>query len=220
MIPLPLFASTVREGARYYGVELDDHMLDLLVRYYEILIEWSVKVNLVSKRDLDRFAEYHVLDAMKTASCYDLSSVNRMLDFGSGAGLPGVPLAIAYPQIETLLVESRKKRCAFLSEVCSRINELNVSAVQSRAETLDDSHDRKYNIVISRATLNLSTLYMKSKRFLSDSGSIISIKGEDIDDELESLYTVVDKSLFNIDIRVPKQFGAVRSGKLVVITRH
>ncbi len=100
------FISLIREGARRFGLSLEPFTLSLFWRYYEHLTDWNVRVNLISGRDLGRFVEYHILDALKVASVFEFSGVHTMMDLGSGSGVPGIPFAIVFPGIETTLVQA------------------------------------------------------------------------------------------------------------------
>ena len=88
-MPIPDdFFRMLSSGALSYGIHLDDTALALFKRYTDILTVWNEKMNLVSKRDMERFLEYHLLDSLKIASCVDMAAIGKVLDFGSGAGLP------------------------------------------------------------------------------------------------------------------------------------
>ncbi len=93
------FKHAVLEGGQFYGVHPDEDSLEAFVSYYDLLSEWCSKVNLVSKRDMNRFEEYHILDSLKVASIFNFCGKQSILDFGSGAGLPGIPLAISFPEL-------------------------------------------------------------------------------------------------------------------------
>lgn len=212
------FGSTILSGAGAYGIMLDDSAVSLLETYYEVLSEYNLRTNLVSKGDMKRFPEYHILDSLKIASCHDMSGVGRMMDFGSGAGLPGIPLAVAFPHIETYLVDSRKKRCEFLCAAVERMPLSNVHVLQNRAETLSEDHDRSFDFVVTRATVSLEAFFLCARRFITAAGSLVSIKGDDIENELRALKKAVDPKLFNIIVSPPKAVNNVRNGHIVTIS--
>lgn len=216
---LDTFRSTISEGSAVYGCPLSDAALDAIEKYYKLLREWNSKMNLISSGDLERFAEFHILDSLKIASVADFSSMKMIMDFGSGAGLPGIPLAAAFPNMEVELVDSRLKPCSFLSEVAKEIPELNIKVTRTRVEEIPRKYNIQYDAIISRATVTLSALYQISHRFLRKGGSIIAIKGENLDAEFTALETVVNKSLFHISSTVPEPYKSVRCGKLIRIVR-
>ena len=216
----PFCVDTVRSCARAYGIVLDDRACDLLAGYAGLVREWSRRTNLVSSRDLDRFSTYHILDSLKIASCMSIPEHGRLLDFGSGAGLPGIPLAIAYPGLETILVDSRRKRGIFLEAVVNDLGLPNVSVMCSRLESVDRVFDTTFDLVTTRGTVSLDVFYQIAGRFLVRGGSLVSIKGESIDDEQRSLDPVVDRKLFNILYTRPAHVDGVRDGSIVIITRE
>ena len=216
------FSEHMREelynGASRYGITLTDDSLSLFENYYHLLLQGNDRMNLVSKRDMSRFVTYHLLDSLKVASCFDMSSVTRMLDFGSGAGLPGIPLSIVFPHFETFLVDSRKKKCIFLDDVITTLS-IDAHVLCSRIEHLPDSYNDFFDLIITRATVKLVPFYKCSQRLIHSGGSLISIKGDTIQDEFSRLQTACDPKVFNIQLTVPEDVPSVRRGHIVVITR-
>ena len=206
-------------GALAYGITLDDNKISLFETYTKLLLSWNRRMNLISKRDTNRFTEYHLLDSLKVSSCCDISSVSSLLDFGSGAGLPGIPLAIAFPQLRISLVESRLKQCTFLKEVLKNIPNIKATVIRSRVEHLPETLDGTFDMVITRASSNLSTFFSLTARFISRNGFLAAIKGDSIDNELYDLKNTIDTELFNISLTVPNAFENVRQGNIVVIYR-
>ena len=213
------YKKAVNEGGQYYGVHLDEAALDAFVLYYDLLSEWSSRVNLVSKRDMNRFVDYHILDSLKVATIADFSCIESILDFGSGAGLPGIPLAISFPETAVTLLESRPKRCSFLSAACTAIPLPNAHVVQSSIESLDNSFYNRYDVVITRATGSLVDLYRKAGKLLAKNGSLISIKGRNIEHELSELRERFDTTAANLSVVVPEPYRNVRQGKVVILKR-
>ena len=212
------FGTTVRNGAETYGITLGDEAITRLENYFEILTAYNLRTNLVSKGDMERFAEYHILDSLKIASCIDLSGVRRAMDFGSGAGLPGIPLAVVFPGMEMYCVDSRTKRCAFLSAAVSDIPLQNVRVLRSRAESLPADYNRFFNCIVTRATVSLESFFRIAWRFSAPHGILVAIKGDDIGDEIQSLKNAADLSLFNIEISRPAPVENVRTGHIVTIS--
>ena len=213
------FKKIVREGGQFYGVHLQETALDTFVSYYELLSEWNSRINLVSKRDMERFEDYHILDSLKIASIVDFSGKHSILDFGSGAGLPGIPLAISFPELTVTLLESRAKRCSFLSAACTSIPLPNAQAVQSTLESLDNSFYNRYDVVITRATGRLVDFYRKTEKFLTHNGILISIKGVDIEHELTELREKLETTSTTLSVVVPAPYRNVRRGTVVIMTK-
>jgi len=216
----PISTDTLKEGALFYGVELDSTALARFSAYAELLEAWNRRMNLVSRRDMERLVAYHFLDSLKAASRIDFSRISSLMDFGSGAGLPGVPLAIAFPHIRVTLVESRLKRARFLAEVAEKINGLEVSVIRSRVENLPHTLDSSFDMVITRATVKLADFFRLTRRFLSERGALLAIKGDSVENEISDLGDVIDKRLFHISSTTPDSFDGVRRGTIVVISRR
>lgn len=212
------FRNDLFRGSSLYGIYLDESKLSHFETYYNLLLEWNSRINLVSERDINRFVEYHLLDSLKVASCLDMFEIDRMMDFGSGAGLPGIPLSLAFPHIETFLVDSRKKRCAFLEAVITLISSLRAKVVCSRIENLPDHFNDYFDIVITRGTVKLDTFFLYSRRFIHSDGYLVSIKGNSIDDEVKKLQNISDSKCFNIKKSLPKEVINVRKGNIITIS--
>jgi len=212
------FRNDLFHGASLYGLNLDKKKLSLFEAYYNILLDWNSRMNLVSGRDINRFVEYHLLDSLKVSSCLNMFDVDRMLDFGSGAGLPGIPLAIVFPHIETFLVDSRKKRCAFLEAVIKSIPSLKAKVICSRIENLSDHFNEYFDMVITRGTVKLDTFFHYLRRFIHHNGYLVSIKGDSVDDEILKLQNIPDSKFFNIKKSFPKEVLNVRKGNIITIS--
>ena len=170
-------------------------------RYYELLVFWNERFNLTAITEKDEVEVKHFIDSL---SSVDLISENAsLLDIGSGAGFPSLPLKIVRPDITLTMVDSVNKKVGFLNEVVKRLNLEGAEAIHSRAEDLDK--DKKYDFVVSRAVASLSTLLEYCLPFVKEGGYLIAYKSEKTDEEiLESKNTltilggaidkVVDKS--------------------------
>lgn len=219
MYSYDLFSDSVCYGASQYGLHPDDVSVKRLFDYTSEVFDWSSRMNLVSSRDLERFIDYHILDSLKVASVTDISSFKRLLDFGSGAGLPGIPVASVYPNIAMTLLDSRLKQTTFLSHVCSSVPFPNCRVVRSRIEDLPRSYMGSFDCILSRATVSLSSFVSLAGSLLSRGGCLISIKGDTIDDELKELHSKADKKVFHISSTSPTPVENVRTGHIVIITR-
>jgi len=211
--------SYLREGASGYGITLGRDALDLFNRYHTLLSSWHVLMNLVSHRDMKRLVPYHFLDSLKLASCYDFSLARVALDFGSGAGFPGIPLSLAFPSLETYLIDSRDKRCRFLDAAVESLG-IHAHVIRSRVENLPLSFSRQFDCVLTRGTVSLKTFFLLCERFISSGGVLAAVKGDDIMEELDELRTTCNMSVFNITSTVPPFVHGVRSGNIITITRQ
>lgn len=212
------FYESLRYGLEFFHLPSDESVIECYYRYFELLLDWNTRMNLVSDRDLERFVEYHLLDSLKILSCADFSSVHRILDFGSGAGLPGIPLAIALPHCHITLLESMLKRTNFLSTAVSSLALPNVTVLRARVEELPFSLNGSFDAVVTRATVSLLTFPHLCARFIKPPGFLTSIKGEHITVELDELRGAGGKRVFNIRDCVPDVPESVRSGHVIIIS--
>ncbi len=142
------------------------------------------------------------------------------MDVGSGAGIPGIPLSLVRPGLNCTLVESISKKCCFLSAAVETLCLDHTTVLNTRAEDIDSSLDGSFDCIVTRATVKLHRFLTLSSRFLRSGGSLVSIKGDTIEDELSELRKRTSEQLFHIDVRFPKPFESVRTGTVVVITKY
>ena len=154
--------------------------------YMEGIIEWNEKVNLTSITDKDEFIKLHFVDSIMSVPCEEFQNAKRIIDVGTGGGFPGIPLALAAPDKEFVLMDSLNKRIKIINQLCEEIGITNVTAVHARAEELakNKAHRQKYDLCVSRAVANLSTLSEYCLPFIKRGGWFLSYKGPDTDKEL------------------------------------
>jgi 16S rRNA (guanine527-N7)-methyltransferase len=165
------------EGARRLGVTLSADAATRLSLYLEELLLWSSRVDLVSQRDPILIIRKHLLDSLAVIPF--LPRAAAILDLGSGAGLPGVPLACVQQHIVVNLLEARKKRVSFLKAVKRKLNIPNLQILEGRAEELAEQEGLRnaFDIAISRATWNLKVFLQYASPFLHAAGIAIAMKG-------------------------------------------
>lgn len=154
--------------------------------YMEGIIEWNEKVNLTSITDKDEFIKLHFIDSIMSVPCEVFQKAKKIIDVGTGGGFPGIPLALAAPDKEFVLMDSLNKRIKIINQLCEEIGITNVTAVHARAEELakNKAHRQKYDLCVSRAVANLSTLSEYCLPFIKQGGWFLSYKGPDTDKEL------------------------------------
>ena len=162
-----------------YGGAVCDKFYD----YYILLIEWNEKINLTAITDEDEVAVKHFLDCLSIKAL--LPDGASVADVGTGAGFPGIPLKIANPTVNLTLVDSLNKRTKFLAEAVQKLNLENTEIVWGRAEDVgkDENHREKYDICVSRAVANLTTLCELCLPFVKVGGKLICLKGPKASDE-------------------------------------
>lgn len=161
------------------GVNCSDRQLDQLIRFYEMLIEKNKVMNLTAITDFDEVAIKHFADSLVIGRVIDPSG-KRIIDIGTGAGFPGIPLKIMYPDIRITLLDSLNKRLVFLNEVIAELGLTDIVTIHARAEeaAAKKEYREQFDIAVSRAVANLSTLVEYCLPFVSVNGSFISYKGE------------------------------------------
>jgi len=171
---------------------IDASVADSFYRYFELLCEWNEKINLTAITEEDEVAVKHFLDSLNAANGI-VSGNMRVIDVGTGAGFPGLPVKIANPDIELTLVDSLQKRINFLDEVVSSLSLDNVETVHSRAEELGVNPDyrEKYDICVSRAVANLTTLTELCLPFVKVGGLFVSLKGPKAPEEAQEAQNAI-----------------------------
>lgn len=168
------------------SIEVSDRQLEQFDKYYEMLVERNKVMNLTAITDFDEVIEKHFLDSVNLCRSIDLHSELYVLDMGTGAGFPGIPLKILFPKLKVVLADSLNKRINFLQEVIEELQLEDILAVHARAEDLakDPSYREKFDLSVSRAVANLSTLSEYCLPFVKIGGQFISYKSGDCDEEV------------------------------------
>lgn len=174
------------------GLSVSQKQADQLYRYYEMLIEKNKVMNLTGITEFDEVVRKHFLDSLMIATKVDMSKVGSMIDVGTGAGLPGIPIKILFPHIEVLLLDSLNKRLVFLQEVIEDLELENIDVLHSRAEDAGKGKQRQYyDLCVSRAVANLSSLTELCLPLVKVGGSFVSYKSGEIEEEAQKAQRAV-----------------------------
>ena len=165
--------------------DLSETQKNQLSRFVQVLEVWSVRTNLVSKNDRNKLVSRHIVDSLSLVQHELISGQGALLDLGSGAGFPGLPLAVYYPKLNVTLLDSRRKKTVFLKEVVAQTGLKNVNVICARIEELSD--DAVYDYIVARAVARLSVLWAWSCSHLKRTGILLALKGGALDDEVEEL---------------------------------
>lgn len=173
------FAESLKRAAAAYPIELTMPQIHAYNLYYERLIEWNEKMNLTAITEPDQVARKHIIDSL---SCYDpevFSVAAKVVDVGTGAGFPGLPLKIWKADLQLTLLDSLQKRVNFLSSVVEELSLAGVDAVHCRAEEggRRKEYRETYDVAVSRAVARLSILCELCLPFVRVGGSFIALKG-------------------------------------------
>ena len=167
------------------------HQLEMLEGLYR---EWNAKINVISRKDIDNLYEHHVLHSLAIAKLIQWKPCTRILDFGTGGGFPGIPLAILYPECHFKLIDGTGKKIRVAQEVCNAIGLRNCQPEHLRGE----DEKGKYDFIVSRAVMPLPDLYKMMRKNISKEqhnalpNGIICLKGGDLQEETRPFRNIVD----------------------------
>ena len=155
------------------------------MRYYDLLTEWNSFMNLTAITEFDEVCKKHFVDSVSLCKAFDLSKEQTLIDVGTGAGFPGIPLKIMFPTLKITLLDSLGKRIKFLNEVISVLGLKNVEAIHGRAEDYAKPAllREKFDFCVSRAVANLATLSEYCLPFVKRDGYFVSYKSDRIMEE-------------------------------------
>ena len=179
------FTSLIK-GVEQLGFSLEKRQLEQFYRYYEILIEKNKVMNLTAITEYEEVIQKHFLDSISIVLWSGFKKNASVIDVGTGAGFPGIPLKIAFPDLQVLLLDSLKKRVNFLNEVINELGLSQITAVHGRAEDFARKADyrEKFYLCTSRAVANLSTLSEYCIPFVKVGGYFVSYKSGKVEEEL------------------------------------
>lgn len=176
-----------KKGLSDLNINLTEKQIEQFLKYYEILVETNKVMNLTAITEFDEVIEKHFLDSLSLVRVFDLNRNVKILDLGTGAGFPGIPLKITFPEIDIVLADSLNKRVKFLNEVVETLQLKQVETVHGRAEELarNKKYREQFDLCTSRAVANLSSLSEYCIPFVKEGGRFISYKSGEIEEEVD-----------------------------------
>lgn len=170
------------------NINLTEKQIKQFIRYYELLIEWNQYINLTAITDYDEVMKKHFIDSLSLVKVYNCNETKSVIDVGTGAGFPGLALKIAFPMFHVKLLDSLNKRVQFLNHVISELKLENINVIHGRAEDFarPDKLREKYDLCVSRAVANLTTLSEYCLPYVKVGGQFIAYKSEKAQEEIEN----------------------------------
>ncbi len=177
-----------------FNIVLSEHQTEQFFSYYEMLIEKNKVMNLTAITDFDEVIKKHFVDSLSLVKAYDLTSPVSLIDIGTGAGFPGIPLKIVFPDLEITLLDSLNKRVDFLQSIIASLDLKGIDAFHGRAEDFarQEKFRERFDLCVSRAVANLSVLCEYCLPYVKIGGKFISYKSEKIMEELKTAEHAVD----------------------------
>lgn len=177
----------LQKGAESFGIQLTAQQKDQFFEYYRLLVQWNEFMNLTAITEMEEVMEKHFVDSLALSKAAEVGNIETLIDVGTGAGFPGIPLKIAYPHLRVVLLDSLNKRVKFLSTVIETLGLTNIQAVHGRAEDAarQKAYREQFDAAVSRAVANMASLSEYCLPFVKVGGVFVPYKSGNIEEELK-----------------------------------
>lgn len=177
----------MKEASLEVGMELSEHQYEQFIKYMRLLQEWNEKINLTAITEDEEVIKKHFIDCIKAFKSDAIKNAKTIIDVGTGAGFPGLPIAIMNPNVQVTLLDSLNKRINFLNTVINNIGLKNVITIHSRAEDGARKPElrEKFDVATSRAVANMAVLSEFCMPYIKVGGHFVALKGPAIEEELK-----------------------------------
>lgn len=188
------FFDLMDRACKDVGIEFTEDKYNKFIAYKNLLQEWNQKINLTAIIDDEGIIKKHFIDCIKAFKTPEFKNAKSIIDVGTGAGFPGIPIAIMNDEINITLLDSLNKRVSFLNTVIGKLSLNNITTIHSRAEdgARNKLYREKFDISTSRAVANMSVLSELCIPYVKKDGHFIALKGPSIESELESAKNAIN----------------------------
>lgn len=209
----------MKTGASELGIELTDRQLELFDRYASMLVEANSRFNLTRITGPEAIVTDHILDSLLCLWAVDIPTGARVIDVGTGAGMPGLAIKIVRPDLQVDLLDGTAKKIGFLCEVIAELALAEVEAIHARAEELgnDKAHRERYDVVTARALAELGVLAELCLPFARPGGRVIACKGPEVHEELAAARQMISKLGGTVEKTVRTHIPATDIGRTMVV---
>ncbi|SHF03856.1 16S rRNA m(7)G-527 methyltransferase [Thermoanaerobacter uzonensis DSM 18761] len=176
------------EGAKEWGIFLEMFHVEHFQKYYALLLEWNQKMNLTAITEESEVVIKHFLDSLSAIKSEKIKGDEKIIDVGTGAGFPSIPLKIVFPKLKATLLDSSKKRIIFLEEVINKLDINEIELIHGRAEDIgkDIKFREQFDLSVARAVAPLNILLEYTLPFVKVDGYFIALKGREIKEEIKN----------------------------------
>lgn len=177
----------LEKGCQLLNLSISEKQEEQFMKYYELLVEWNKVMNLTGITEFDEVMRKHFLDSLSIVKAIEKKDALRVLDLGTGAGFPGIPLKIMFPEWDIVLLDSLNKRIKFLNEVIGQLGLEKITAIHGRAEDFarKEEYREKFDLVVSRAVANLASLSEYCLPYVKQQGVFVSYKASNVEGEVK-----------------------------------
>ena len=209
-------------GAGELGIDLSGEQRLQFQKYAELLMDWNRRLNLVRVSGRPELLRIHMLDSLWCSVAIDLRGSLKLLDIGSGAGFPGIPLRICFPGIALYLLESQQKRSLFLTEAVRCLGLDSCTVLTGRAEDIarDDAYREGFSCVVARAVAPLSTLAELALPFVAPGSLFVALKGSAANEEIADAEYALEELGGSIEQVIPYGFSGERGRNVISIKKN
>ena len=209
----------VKDAHSLFGVHLTAQQVTALVLYEKELLEWNQKFNLTAIRDVESIRIKHFLDSFSCVLAWKGSPPSQLIDVGTGAGFPGIPLKILYPNLKLTLIESVGKKAKFCQHIVDLLSLKNVDVIQARAEDVgqDSKYRERYDWAVARAVANLSVLSEYLLPLVKVGGNMLAQKGESGPAEAQSAEQAMNVLGGKLKQLIPVNLPGVAEDRYLVV---